>query len=289
MKKRVTLLLLAALTTLMTGAQSISKQINDIKRSDAYLSAEATLETTEKAYALAQELLSKQIEEYAASQKSLKKAPNVIVKDVAGKAEQLQMNRGQMVRVFLYVKKSDIIAANNTQVLVKSDSPLPSPPRGEGVDTPAITTTQTTVPTTAKPIAETPIATTPVAATPASAEPTASKSDHSLPSGRAGEGAAGVGVPSWQQSVINELMGCATATEVQQKLNRLRATMKVKRYGAPDTCRKPADAFWIIIDANAQVKTILGPADNGQRMNFRTGDYDALSAYTGMGSIWFTL
>ena len=118
--KRFLLFVISTIISLSALGQSISKQINDIKRSSHYITAEATMETEAKAYELAQELLGKQIAEYASEQKSLKKAPNVIVKDVAGKAEKMQMNRGSMVRVFLYVKKNDIIAADNTRILVQN-------------------------------------------------------------------------------------------------------------------------------------------------------------------------
>ena len=64
--------MLLLLATMGAGAQSLSKQINDVKRSDDYITAEATMDTPESAYALAQELLAKQIEEYVAGQKELK-------------------------------------------------------------------------------------------------------------------------------------------------------------------------------------------------------------------------
>ena len=77
-------------------------------------------ETEAEAYALANDLLTKQIEEYVKGQKSLSSAPHVIVKDVAGKAERLKMSRGVMTRFFLYVKKSDLLPAENTRILVQS-------------------------------------------------------------------------------------------------------------------------------------------------------------------------
>lgn len=224
------LLLMALFTSISTQAQSISKQINDVKRSDAYLSAEATLETKEKALALAHELLAQQIEEYAATQQQLKQAPNVIVKDVASKAQLLQMKRGEMVRVFLYVKKTDIIAANNTQVLVQPSNP----PQQH----------QFTPPTP---------------------------------------------LNSWQQQAINDLQACPNVNLLQEKLGQLRSQRKVKRFGAPDTCRRPDEAYWAILDAEGNLVTILAPASQGQRTNLRTGQNDTLANYQGMGAIWFTM
>lgn len=263
MKKRISLLLLLALLSL-TGAvaQSVSKQINDVKRSDKYLSAEATMETNEKAYELAQELLSKQIEEYVAGQKELKKAPNVIVKDVAGKAEQLKMNRGEMVRVFLYVKKSDIQAANNTQILVQPGNATTEKKetkketkKGKTTSVPEAVVTQLL----------------------------AQASSGSV------QRSAATDVAPWQQAIVDEVLECSSATQVQQTLGNLRSRMKVKRYGTPDTCRKPAEAFWVILSADGQVQTVLGPATDSSRTNFRTGESDSLDNYKGLGAIWFTL
>lgn len=62
--RNLIILLTLILFPLTVGGQSISKQINDIKRSSKYLSAEATLETESKAYELANELLAKQISEF---------------------------------------------------------------------------------------------------------------------------------------------------------------------------------------------------------------------------------
>lgn len=120
MRKIVILFTLILVSPIAMG-QSVSKQINDVKRSSEYLSAEATMETESTAYEVAEELLAKQIAEYANENEVLMNAPNVIVKDVAGKAEQIKMNRGTMVRVFLYVRKSDVLASNNTRVIVQKD------------------------------------------------------------------------------------------------------------------------------------------------------------------------
>ena len=115
--RNLIILLTLILFPLTVGGQSISKQINDIKRSSKYLSAEATLETESKAYELANELLAKQISEFIQEKGGLQNANTIIVKNVAGKIEKMQMKRGTMSRVFLYVQKSDIIAADNIRVI----------------------------------------------------------------------------------------------------------------------------------------------------------------------------
>lgn len=256
MIKKICLLLGLLLTTTLASAQSVSKQINDIKRDTAYISAEATLETEAKAYELAEELLTHQIEEYIGDRKVLRKAPNVIVKDVAHKAERIMMNRGEMTRVFLYVKKSDVIAAQNTRVLVqpgnvKSTDENSGQPGTVVIEAPAVPNDTAKNDTIAK---------------------------------REGT----IEPPSWQRQVIDDLLKCATVTEAQSVLSRLQAEMKVKRYGRPDNCSHPDKCYWLIFDGEGKVITVLGPGIF-ERTNYRTNTTDNLSNFRGNGAVWFTL
>lgn len=254
--KKICLLFGLLLTTTLTSAQSVSKQINDIKRDTTYISAEATLDTETKAYEFAEELLIHQIEEYVGDKKVLRKAPNVIVKDVAHKAERILMNRGQMTRVFLYVKKSDVIAAQNTRVLVQPGN------------------VKKTDEDSGKPgtvVIEAPVV------------PTATTNNDTI-SRREEAGS----IPSWQLQVINELLSCITIAEAQEVLTRLQAEMKVKRYGRPDNCSHPDKCYWLIFNAEGKVITVLGTGIV-DRTNYRTNTVDNLSNFRGNGAIWFTL
>lgn len=276
MNKRIPILFACCMMAVMAWGQSISKQINDIKRSSQYINAEATMETEDQAYKLAEELLSQQITEFASTNESLKKAPNVIVKDVAGKAEKLQMNRGTMTRVFLYVKKSDIIAANNTRVLVQQQNVT------KAVEEEA---TQTEV---------------------ATEEPASSKKQKknkkqneeetlasttepvSTPVFSNNDNTPQISASSSQNTVIDNLLRCQQVTEARNMMNRLRVEQKLKRYGAADRCPNPSQCFWLIFNEQGQVVTILGEGES-ERINYRTNEKDALSNYKGMGAIWFTL
>ncbi|MCD7898468.1 MAG: ApaG domain-containing protein [Bacteroides sp.] len=149
------------------------------------------------------------------------------------------MRRGEMYRVFVYVKKSDLIPADNVVTFVKPEAvPEPSEidePSGEDV------------------------------------------SDETLKLNVA-----------WQQAVIDELLATSSLTEVKAMLNRLKAEYKVKRYGNYNECNNPATCFWLIIDGNGSVQTVLGPGVD-QRANFKTLQYDSLKNYSGSNAIWFTL
>lgn len=112
------LAIIVAMTFTLTSAaqESDSKRINKIKRDSKYLYAEGTRPTEEEARKDAEELLSVYIDEYVASKKKLSKAEHVVIKDLQSKIDRIQMKRGTMIRAFVYVKKSDIIPAENAIV-----------------------------------------------------------------------------------------------------------------------------------------------------------------------------
>ena len=275
---RKILLLSTMILVLSTNVwgQSISKQINDIKRSKEYLTAEATMDTQVKAYEIAEELLAKQIGEYISEKKTLKNAPNVIVKDVAGKAEKLQMSRGTMTRVFLFVKKSDVIAADNTRVLVQpQNTQLDNKKESLQED---CETVENSVPQKSIEMEQTvkkedaPIST---------VEPL--ENDRPTLSGNESLRLK----TAWKQTAIDELLASSSITDARAKMNRLRAELKLKRYGSPDNCKEPEKCFWIIFNENEEIITILGPG-NSERTNFRSLTIDSLKNYSGLGAMWFT-
>lgn len=268
--KRFLLFVISTIISLSALGQSISKQINDIKRSSHYITAEATMETEAKAYELAQELLGKQIAEYASEQKSLKKAPNVIVKDVAGKAEKMQMNRGSMVRVFLYVKKNDIIAADNTRILVQNVQTESQKSGTKSQQAPEEQNPQAT--TDFVPFAE-PIESEAVE----NASPLTEHNADIINDGQS----------EWKQNTINEILQCNSVGEAKSLMDRLRTEMKIKRYGAPNNCKNPEKCYWLIFDEQENIITVLGTGSS-ERTNFRTKETDTLVNYSGKGAIWFT-
>lgn len=139
--KRLLFILSLALTCVITGMaqESDSKRINKIKRDNKYLYAEDTKPTEQEARQGAEETLQTYIDEYVATEKKLKKAEHIVIKDLQSKIDRIEMKRGTMVRAFVYVKKSDIIPAENVVVTdgpgdpdrqaepVSTIEPLPAP------------------------------------------------------------------------------------------------------------------------------------------------------------------
>ena len=110
------------MTSLLIGISTFAqesplKQINQIKRDNSYLYAEATMENADDALDVARELLMKQVLEYVESNPKLSQSKDVIVKNVNANSASLSMKRGPMFRIFVYVKKSDIEGVRNATAL----------------------------------------------------------------------------------------------------------------------------------------------------------------------------
>ena len=127
MKKHISLFLTFILMAcLSAGAQEnqaeLKSKVNEIKKSPDYIYAEATRETAEEAKSAAEEQLYNNINIWVAHEKDLRGAKQVVVAQTKSDYEEYQLQRGNMTRVFLYVKKCDIIAGDN--VCVQDVNPL---------------------------------------------------------------------------------------------------------------------------------------------------------------------
>lgn len=119
-------LALVALASLSQGvaAQEDSYEqekalITKVKRSpDTYVFAEATCKTEDEAKAVAEDLFYQGVNEYVASEKKMQGVADVVINDAKSLKNSVVMPRGSnMHRVFIYVKKSDILAVKNPVVM----------------------------------------------------------------------------------------------------------------------------------------------------------------------------
>lgn len=218
------------LMSLMTMGQSDSKTINTIKRDKSYIYEEATAKDAEEAHQSARELLRLRIEEYIAEEKKLRKAEKIIVRDVESVTEEIKMQRGELTRVFLYVKKKNILPAEVNVSVMNNDNKV----------TDGKTQTEESEPE----------------AKAEDVEVSPGDSTYKLPI-------------AWQQDVIDKLLGCRTLAEARSVLGREKAEYRVKRYGTSATCADKTACFWITGDADGRLITVLGPG-NAKRTNFKT-------------------
>ena len=92
------------------------KKINSIKKDRAYLYAEITTDNQQSALDLAEDMLNQEINKYVAEQKKLRNAQNIVLRNRQEVMETISLPRGNMFRAFKFVKKGDIIAADNVEV-----------------------------------------------------------------------------------------------------------------------------------------------------------------------------
>ena len=274
-----------AISITLCAQQSDSKKINSIKRNPSYLYAEATMETEEEAFNTAKEALMAYIQEYIDGKKALSNANSVIVKDIANRCERMQMMRGDMYRVLVYVKKNDIIPADNSETIDRSNTAVV---KDTTVAVKADTTELKQVDTMA-------VNTVAVDDGLPTVDEINSKPNVFGNNGEEKEAVehntaetAGKLEIAWQQRVIDELLEASSLTEAKAMLNRFKAEYKVKRYGSYNECRNVGESFWLIVENGGPVKAILGPGADS-RTNFRTMKKDRLGNYSGYDAIWFTL
>ena len=266
--KLLLILVMGLLFGVTTFAQeSPSKQINQIKRNNMDLYAEATMESPEEALSTARELLMQQVNEYIGSKRKFNQADDVLVKNINAKCETVNMMRGTMHRMFVYVKKIDIEAIDNAMALNTSTNttqvvvgqPIPPIPAPERPKEPV------------KEAEEVEIQIIEIA--PATTE---SK----------GEAVGAVDIPAWQRQAIDDLLECSDINAVKAKFNRMKAEYKLKKYGTPDKCPSASQSFWVIFEHDGSVATVLGPGSS-ERVSFRDMRYSSLDNYKGQNALWF--
>lgn len=250
MKKLLSSLFLLGLC-LALSAQG-TKKINSIKRSNQYLYAEATMPTAAEALEVANDLLLIQIKEYAGSKKAFEDK-DILIRNISSSRDSVQLRRGDMVKVFLYVKKSDIQTAENATLLAAAapEKPQESPVPGN-VEKVVLPEPQEKAP-----------------------EAVPGQEDTSLKLAQA-----------WQQSAVDQLLGSASFSSAKALLSRMKAEYKIKKTGPLSTCKNPAESF-MLIGNDGKVETVLGPGSS-TRTDFRTLTSAPATLPANRDIIWFT-
>lgn len=241
-------------------AQSV-RQMNMIKRSSQYIYSEATMPTAEEAHQVAYERLLTEIREYAQGKKQLTEENNIAIRNISSKCESIEVLRGEMFKVFLYVKKSDINEAANLTVLVKD---------GENASKEVFSIGN-----------EWTLKSNNIQASPSETK-------------EVGKKETGVANPSlklneaWKQNAIDQLLNAPSFAEARSMMSVMKREFKIKKYGRPAECTEWSAAFWLIGDSTGNVVTVLGP-ENGGRTDFRKMTKTSLNEFSGYDAVWFTL
>ena len=269
MKKHISLFLTFILMAcLSAGAQEnqaeLKSKVNEIKKSPDYIYAETTRETAEEAKSAAEEQLYNNINIWVAQEKKLRGAKQVIVAEAKADYEEYQLQRGNLVRAFLYVKKSDIIARDNVRVLdvnpLKEDEAKDDKAQQPADPQPSLEDAiEGTVPE--QKTAEEPQ---PVAADPQPATPAVEISP-----------------------LVKELANIATIQAFGARLKELKAQGKVGVYGKYKELSDPDNCLLVVYNRQGTIEAVL--TAGAQRYNATTALPDAIANYPGCAAIGFTL
>lgn len=119
-------MLMISLSALAQNTDELKKEIAKIKKNNSqYIYAEAVANTKEEAEGLADELLNAEVIKWASTMKKMQ-GKTIIVGNTKQIQEQISLPRGNMFRSFIFVKKSDILATNDAQVIGESTTPQES-------------------------------------------------------------------------------------------------------------------------------------------------------------------
>ena len=99
------------------NSEEAKKTINSIKKNSQYIYAEATAATQQDAKDLAEEILYEEINSYVASKKKMRINPKIVINTRKELVSSLALPRGNMFRSFIYVKKSDVLAVENSEMI----------------------------------------------------------------------------------------------------------------------------------------------------------------------------
>lgn len=236
-----------------TDADAQKKEINKVKKSNQYLYGEATMATQEEAMALAEELLYSNINQWVAEQKKMNAANKVVVMNTKQLWGNIALPRGNMFRAFYYVKKSDILPAENTNIIEKKQTEE----GGTSVEPLSAGEAQSGETVVEESVTE------------------EKKAGEAIP--------AGASVPP----VVREVAELTDFAKLQPVLNRLKAEGKVKDFNKY-AALADKDAYYLIIyNREGKIEAVLGKGPS--RVNVKTGQPDTVDNYKGRGAIGFSI
>lgn len=274
------LLIVAALSAVITSWGQNTKKMNSIKRSTQYLYAEATMENAAEAFDVANDLLLIQVKEYAESHKTFRDK-DILIRDIQEQRDSLQIRRGDMVKVFLYVKKSNILDVDNV-TLVDNTSPEKKDGTPNTVDIKSSNSPTSTTDKQNTTEAETKVETEAEKEADTKAE---TKTETEMETGSRDETDTSLMLETqWQQNVVDQLLSAESYSKAKSILARSRTEFKIKKTGPMETCKNPAEVF-LLIGKNSAVVTVLGPGSSS-RTDFKTLSKTS-DNYNGYDKVWF--
>ena len=260
MNNRIFLILCAMMVAAWAMAQMNAKDITKIKKSNEYVYAEATEATEDEAIDAAKAELDLLVEEYVVSSGLAKDAVAVIVKNIRLMTSKIAIMRGDMHRVFLYVKKKDIVTSKSDVTVMN----VASAEQDTQVDDDIATDEESNVDAAQNDVVY-------------SQEEKAAEQPLS--------GGFFAQIKGNRATTLAKIAKAVSMEHAESILLGEKSILNVKGYGSQENCRNTTQSYWVV--ETPYGVTILSPERSGKRWNYKTGNIDSLDKYP--KRLWFRL
>ena len=255
--------------------ESVGKRIASIKKDTNYISAEAVDATEDTAYSNAKTKLDELVDQYIEKNGLAENAHSIIVKDIGEYVSQLTMVKGRMHRVFLYVKRSDIIQSQTPVEIIE----IVNHPEEQASIKTEENVTDSLATVAAK---EIPTSLLDSVQVKEKVEPSSTHID-SRPTTAANNYLASLS--PHRRNVYERFLSTTDFNNVPYLLQEEVTLQNIRKYGVYQDCPDVDKCHWIV--QSDEGITILTPMKNGSRINVRTGNADSLKNY--QKGIWFRM
>lgn len=284
------LLMLCVSSFCFAQGDTSAKQVSKIKQSKQYLWAESTDASEDKAYKIAKEELDKRVEEYIANSKKMDGAKNIVVQNIEASTSRVNLVRGVLHRVFIYVKKNDIVKVmGGVDLYEVSDNETSATAQNNSEDTKFDSTTEEhTSPDTS-------------VANNASIENVES-SDNSdnieelfedmdenavMNKTTFTDNNYLASLPEGRRTVIMSVLRATSIDEVVALLQKQIELRNVKNFGYSSSCKNTDRCYWVSM-ASGKIVIFSPVKTSGNRINVSTGQVETLP-FNISNMIWFAM
>ena len=232
-------------------------KVNQIKMSSLYLYGEGIAATVEEATAMAETSLKNAILSEMGENEKLQDSDQILINSIKKHSEKIQLKRGAMERVFLYVEKKNLLSSDKVVVLDVSSS---------------------TVPSQEKPATE------------------EAKVDDSAPSGTSSSEVftpVSEQVPPIQGEKVKVDSPLLQELLEQKTVDGLELFMRTQKENHKlmwgNVKSSPNPSWYIVFFSDTTIKAVFDKEKNGVRVNLLNGKEEQMSLYNTDNKVWFIL
>lgn len=273
------LLLLLPMATAQADKGNLEK-INKIKKNHSYVYGEATMTEKPAALQAAMDILEANILEWV-TERSKADVEKIVATDIRHLVDTIFLRRVNMVRAFVYVKKSKLIpvfsksglaiidpSANNdneesigeTRVIDSSSAPFKGNTESHAVNPDE------------KPQVE--------------QKDNLAADEHNITQNKSVEKNVSPQNSDSKTKALQKIQSVRSFFDLESVMKPLKQQGIIADYGKYSTLKNPEEAYLIIYDPAGNIRAVLDPGTDTRR-NLKTNADDSLKNYRGCGAIWF--